>query len=310
METVLVRRIDSRVNSEIETDNEDLDPPATDESEGRQDSPMPIMHDVVLDVFEGPLDLLLYLIRKNEVNIYDIPIATITAQYLAFLAQGDLRDLEQAADFILLAATLMKIKSQMLLPRQIQPGEEEGEDPREELVRRLLEYQQFKEVADWLSEQGLEYRDVYPRSGSVADEESGGVRPVSLFDLLKVYKHVIDHVPSALVHRIVEEQVSIDECIDRVLGELSRRSRLRFLDLVEGGGKHLLVATFISILELLKSQRIKVQQARPFDDIWIEKRAETVDDSTSNESTDDGNDSTGDSSSTPTTSGRHETNGS
>ena len=219
METVLVRRIDSRVNSEIETDNEDLDPPATDESEGRQDSPMPIMHDVVLDVFEGPLDLLLYLIRKNEVNIYDIPIATITAQYLAFLAQGDLRDLEQAADFVLLAATLMKIKSQMLLPRQIQPGEEEGEDPREELVRRLLEYQQFKEVADWLSEQGLEYRDVYPRSGSVADEESGGVRPVSLFDLLKVYKHVIDHVPSALVHRIVEEQVSIDECIDRVLGE-------------------------------------------------------------------------------------------
>jgi segregation and condensation protein A len=256
------------VNSEIGTDIQNTDGQNTD-------APMPITHGVKLDVFEGPLDLLLYLIRKNEVDIYDIPIATITAQYLSFLGQGQLRDLEQAADFVLLAATLMKIKSQMLLPREIQPGAEEGgEDPREELVRRLLEYQQFKEVADWLSEQGLEYRDVYPRSGQVADEDSGGVRPVSLFDLLKVYKHVIDHVPPSLVHRIVEEQVSIEECIDRVLGELERRSRLRFFELVEGGDKHVLVATFISILELLKSQRIKVQQARPFDDIWIEKVAD------------------------------------
>lgn len=256
------------MNSEIGTDHQETD------------SPLPIAHGVKLDVFEGPLDLLLYLIRKNEVDIYDIPIATITAQYLAFLGQEQLRDLEQAADFILLAATLMKIKSQMLLPREVEPGEEDGgEDPRQELVRRLLEYQQFKEVADWLSEQGLEYRDVYPRTGQVADDDAAGVRPVSLFDLLKVYKHVIDHVPSSLVHRIVEEQVSVDECVDRVLGELERRSRLRFLELVEGGGKQVLVATFISILELLKSQRIKVQQARPFDDIWIERLA-TGNDST------------------------------
>ncbi len=275
------------MNSEIGTDNQNAD------------APMPITHGVKLAVFEGPLDLLLYLIRKNEVDIYDIPIATITAQYLSFLGQGQLRDLEQAADFILLAATLMKIKSQMLLPREVQPGEEDaGEDPREELVRRLLEYQQFKEVADWLSEQGLEYRDVYPRSGQVADEDSGGVRPVSLFDLLKVYKHVIDHVPSSLIHRIVEEQVSIEECIDRVLGELERRSRLRFFELVEGGGKQVLVATFISILELLKSQRIRVQQARPFDDIWIEKLADANAGPTDNTSI------------LPSTNGGHETSGS
>ena len=249
----------------------------TADQSGQLQEPLPVAHGIKLDVFEGPLDLLLYLIRKNEVDIYDIPIAAITAQYLAFLIEGKLRDLEQAADFILMAATLMKIKSQMLLPREIQLEEEGGEDPRQELVRRLLEYQQFKEVADWLSEQGLQYRDVYPRSGSVADEEGGGVRPVSLFDLLKMYKHVLDHVPSSLVHRIVEEQVSIDECIDRVLGELERRSRLRFFDLVEGGGKQFVVATFIGILELLKSQRIKVQQARPFDDIWIERMTAAAD---------------------------------
>jgi segregation and condensation protein A len=289
------------VNSEIDTDDPSASSPLPDQGEsGAPESPTLIVHDVQLDVFEGPLDLLLYLIRKNEVDIYDIPIATITAQYLSFLRQGKLRDLEQAADFVLLAATLMKVKSQMLLPRDVAAGEEEGgEDPREELIRRLLEYQQFKEVADWLSEQGLEYRDVYPRSGSVADDEAGALRPVSLFDLLKVYKHVIDHVPAGLVHHIVEEIVSVEECINRVLGELARRSRLRFFDLIEGGGKHVLVATFISVLELLKSQRIKVQQARPFDDIWIEKTVEAADEAT-----------TDDDSIAPNANGGYETNGS
>ena len=118
---------------------------------------------VNLDVFEGPLDLLLYLIRKSEVDIYDIPVAHITTQYLAFLREVHLLDLESAADFILMAATLMKIKSQMLLPRDIE-GEDLDDglgDPREELVRKLLEYQQFKEIADWLSDQGTQQRDVF-----------------------------------------------------------------------------------------------------------------------------------------------------
>ncbi|MEC8992892.1 MAG: segregation/condensation protein A, partial [Candidatus Latescibacterota bacterium] len=150
---------------------------------------------VNLDVFEGPLDLLLYLIRKSEVDIYDIPVARITAQYLAFLREVHLLDLESAADFILMAATLMKIKSQMLLPRDIEGEEldEELGDPREELVRKLLEYQQFKEIADWLSDQGIEQRDVYQRPGGLPDDtEDAELQPVSLFDLLKVYKHVID----------------------------------------------------------------------------------------------------------------------
>ncbi|MEE3338063.1 MAG: segregation/condensation protein A [Candidatus Latescibacterota bacterium] len=248
---------------------------------------------VNLDVFEGPLDLLLYLIRKSEVDIYDIPVARITAQYLAFLREVHLLDLESAADFILMAATLMKIKSQMLLPRDIE-GEELDEgfgDPREELVRKLLEYQQFKEIADWLSDQGIEQRDVYQRPGGLPDDtEDAELQPVSLFDLLKVYKHVVDHVPQAAVHQIVEEEVATEDCIDRILGELHQRSRLRFHELVVGQSRVTLVATFIGILELLKSQRIRVHQAQPFDDIWIESRAqpeqpETPDDEALNDET-------------------------
>ncbi len=248
---------------------------------------------VNLDVFEGPLDLLLYLIRKSEVDIYDIPVARITAQYLAFLREVHLLDLESAADFILMAATLMKIKSQMLLPRDIEGEEldEELGDPREELVRKLLEYQQFKEIADWLSDQGTEQRDVYQRPGGLPDDtEDAELQPVSLFDLLKVYKHVIDHVPQAAVHQIVEEEVATEDCIDRILGELHQRSRLRFHELVVGQSRVTLVATFIGILELLKSQRIRVHQAQPFDDIWIESRAqpeqpETPDDEALNDET-------------------------
>jgi segregation and condensation protein A len=232
-----------------------------------------------LGVFEGPLDLLLYLIRKNEVDIYDIPVATITNQYLAFLSTGvHLLDLEQAADFILMAATLMKVKSQMLLPRDID-GEDVMEDgfgdPREDLVRRLLEYQQFKDIAGWLGDQGLDQRDVFQRPGHLDESDAeAGLHPVSLFDLLKVYKHVIDQVPTTVVHRVVEEGASVEDSVTRILSELDSRSRIRFHELVAGESKVNMVATFIGLLELLKSQRIRVQQAQPFDDIWIEGRAE------------------------------------
>ena len=226
---------------------------------------------VKLEVFEGPLDLLLYLIRKAELNIYDIPISRITAQFLGFLDQVHLLHLEQASEFILMAATLMKIKSQMLLPREEEIVEAE-DDPRAELVRRLLEYQQFKEMAEWLVEERGNNRDIFLRNSGPDDETQVGaeLRPLSLFTLLQAYKHVLEHVPKAVVHRIIADQVSIEECIEYVLAELGRRTRLCFFDLVEGKSRGTMVATFISLLELLKSQRIHVQQAQPFEPIWIE----------------------------------------
>jgi segregation and condensation protein A len=230
---------------------------------------------VKLEVFEGPLDLLLYLIRKAELNIYDIPIARITAQFLSFLDQVHQLHLEQASEFILMAATLMKIKSQMLLPREEEVAQEEEGDPRAELVRRLLEYQQFKEMAEWLVEERGNNRDIFLRNSGPDDETDAAaeLRPVSLFALLQAYKHVLEHVPKTVVHRIITEQVSIEECIEYVLAELGRRTRLSFLDLVEGKSRGTMVATFISLLELLKTQQIHVQQARPFDPIWIEAAA-------------------------------------
>ncbi len=236
------------------------------------------LYEVKLDVFEGPMDLLLYLIRKDELDIYDIPIAHITKHYLGFLEQIHLLDIEQASDFILMAATLMRIKAQMLLPREegISDEGEEG-DPRAELMRRLLEYQQFKEVADWLGAQKESRSDVFLRRQGLGehDLEDGStptLKPVSLLDLLKVYKHVLETVPRTLVHQIIEEHVSIEECITHILATLERRLRIRFVDLIEGRDREGLVATFIGVLELLKSQRIRVQQAQPFDDIWIEER--------------------------------------
>ena len=231
-------------------------------------------YEIRLEVFEGPLDLLLYLIRKDELDIYDIPLAHITAQYLDFLGQIHRLNLEHASDFILMAATLMKIKSLMILPRDELLELEEGEDPREELMRRLLEYQQFKEIADWLGVQKEAQRDIYLRQQGPGSEsgETGSLQPVSLFDLLKVYKHVLDTVPPDLTHQVLGESYSVDQCIDYVLAALEQHSRVRFFELVRGDDRDALVATFIGLLELLKAQKIHVQQARPFDEIWVEKR--------------------------------------
>ena len=232
------------------------------------------LYEVKLDVFEGPMDLLLYLIRKDELDIYDIPIAHITTQYLGFLQHIHQLDIEQASDFILMAATLLRIKSQMMLPREeLGPDGEDEEDPKAELVRRLLEYQQFKDIADWLGVRKDERRDVYLRRQGPNDgiEESAQLRPVSLFDLLVVYKHVLDTVPESLVHQIVEEEVSVAECIDYLLAVLARNARISFMDLLQGRNRQALIATFVGVLELLKSQRVRVQQARPFDEIWIEQ---------------------------------------
>ena len=139
-------------------------------------------------------------------------------------------------------------------------------------MRRLLEYQQFKEIADWLEVRKEQRSGVYMRQPGAGPETEGPaeLRPVSLFDLLAVYKHVIDNVPDNLVHQILEEEFSVEECIENILAVLERDARVNFTDLLQSRNRQALIATFVGILELLKSQRIRVQQARPFDEIWIE----------------------------------------
>ena len=237
---------------------------------------------VRLSVFEGPLDLLLYLIRKNEVDIYDIPISEVTKQYIEYVEVIRDLNLEQAGDFLLMAATLMKIKSQMLLPRQ--EGEEEGEDPREELVRRLLEYRQCKEGAAWLHRQEESHRDVYYR-GKFEDpicsergtRDSNGLYTVTLFDLLSAFKNALDHVPAEQYHRVEEIEVSVEERIAFVAEVLERRKQVLFRDLVAGIPRTVMVVTFLALLELLKRQRISARQQDPYSEIWIYWKEEQPD---------------------------------
>src|SRR5436309_1831312 len=166
---------------------------------------------IKLDHFEGPLDLLLHLIKKNEVSITDIPIATITEQYLATLEVMQTFNLDVAGAFLVMAATLIHIKSRMLLPMaDDEDEEEEGVGPRQELVRRLLEYQRFKDAADQLERRELLTRDVFVRSVAPAEEiPAPGFREVSVFELLTALKRVLDRLPKDMVHEVMLEKITM-----------------------------------------------------------------------------------------------------
>ena len=237
------------------------------------------VYGVKLEVFEGPLDLLLFLIRKNEVDIYDIPIAEITRHYLGYVELMRQLDLEQAGDFVLMAATLMKIKSQMLLP-SVAEDEELAEDPREELVRRLLEYQEYKEIATWMEGQQESSRNLFYRGTSLHLEEDGrlaedlseGLRPVGLFDLLTAFRRAIDASPKDGVHEIERLEVTAEERAEYLLGLLSDRRQIPFSDVVSDQPKIVLVVTFVAMLELVRTGQIIVRQSQSGGDIWIFRR--------------------------------------
>ena len=230
-------------------------------------------------LFEGPLDLLLFLIRKNEIDIYDIPIAEITRQFLEYVEIMQRLNLEVAGDFVVMSATLMRIKSRMLLPSDPDAEDEEG-DPREELVRRLLEYQQFREVAAWMDDQQAEYRDVFYRGASMdlADirqhqaTEAVGFRPVSLFELIRAFKQAIDAAPKIEFHEVTRVDVTTEERAEYMLDVLTRQGRVPFCDLIVGVHRTVAIVTFIALLELVKDGKIAVQQAGVDGEIWVYPR--------------------------------------
>jgi len=237
---------------------------------------------VKIDIFEGPLDLLLFLIRKDEVDIYDIPIADITRQFLEYVEVLQGLNLEQAGDFVLMAATLIKIKSQMLLPTDPEE-EEEVEDPRGELVRRLLEYQQFKEVAGWMEDQQEANRNLYYR-GTAVDLEAiqdleadarEGFQPIGLFELLKAFKQAMDMAPKIDSLAVERVEVTTEERIEFVMDVLTRRDQVPFTDLISGH-RIVVVVTFVAILELMKEGRVTVQQATSDGEIWVYRNKKRV----------------------------------
>ena len=228
---------------------------------------------VQLEIFEGPLDLLLHLIKKNEVSISDIPIATITEQYLATLDLMESLSLDMAGEFLVMAATLIHIKSRMLLPAGAdEPDEDEGIDPRNELVRRLLEYQRFKEAAEQLEQREMLTRDVFVRSATPTEEVGPrGFREVSVFELLGALKRVIDRLPKDSFHEVTLEKITMREKMTLLLDRLRTLGSIYFEALFDHVKSRMeVVVTFLAMLELVKVRAIRIYQEEMAGPIMIE----------------------------------------
>jgi len=231
---------------------------------------------VKLTDFEGPLDLLLFFIKRDELDIYNIPISRITQEFLEYLHLMSQLDLEVAGDFIVMAATLMQIKVRMLLPRD--ENAEEEEDPRAELVRRLIEYKRFKEMSVQMASLEEEQRKVYYRKFFAADpriqvRDDGGelLKDVSLFNLIAAFKSAIDHMPQKVVHEVNLLNVSVDEQMSFVLDFLRVHGATTLLALVAHMTEKVrIIVTIIALLELTKNKVIALNTASGADDVAIE----------------------------------------
>ncbi len=227
-------------------------------------------YSVKLAAFEGPLDLLLHLIRQNEVDITDIPIARIAAQYLATIELMQELDLDVAAEYLVMAATLALIKSRMLLPGEAEE-DDEGVDPRTDLVQRLLEYQRFKEVAEALSKRRLLGRDVFSVVGpgpARTPEEEREIE-VGLFELVAAFRDVLEHASAAdLKHEIETEHVTVRDRMMVVMDLLERSESVEFMQIFRSQGEEgdarptraVLVATFLAVLELARLSALRIYQ--------------------------------------------------
>ncbi|HWP34418.1 MAG TPA: segregation/condensation protein A, partial [Thermodesulfobacteriota bacterium] len=229
--------------------------------------------------FEGPLDLLLHLIRSQQLDIRDIPIALVTEQYLACLELMRELDLDLAGEWLVMAATLLHIKSKMLLPEEpAAAGEEAEADPREALVQRLLEYERYKQAAAALAGRELLGRDVFTRAeagAELADPDVAGdgtrpLEPVSLFDLLSAFARVLAARPRPAVHEVRVERVTVADKIAELLDRLAARASLAFDELVAPAATRLeIVVTFLAVLELVRLRVVRVYQAGPFGPIRL-----------------------------------------
>lgn len=233
-------------------------------------------YQVKLEIFEGPLDLLLYLIRQEELDIYDIPIARITQQYLEYLELMKALDLEIAGEFLVMAATLLKIKSKMLLPHH-QEIEGEAEDPRKDLVQQLLEYKKFKEAASRLEDREIVQRLMFPRpKGAFEKQEEAAAEPpppeVGLYELLAAFRQVVERIDKVKIYQLVGEDITIEERIDFILRAVQEREQLSFGQLFANERRKLvLVVTFFALLELVRLGRVRVVQESLFGEIIIRR---------------------------------------
>jgi segregation and condensation protein A len=248
-------------------------PPTTAHNKDDSDSPFAV---ALTNVYEGPLDLLLDLVRKQDIDIYDIPIAKITAQYLAYVEKLRELDVNVAADFIYMAAVLIHIKSKMLLPRDPAASSEEQEDPRAELVNRLIEHEKFKSAAQMLM-QKQQIEDAVRSNPAIREfMEAEGTEPefaADVIDLVKTFQQVLERVRSRPIIQVDEETVTVGQMIDYLRRRLSLEERpIRLKQLLHNvQSRQALVCIFLALLELVRLQAIQLRQERLFGEILVRK---------------------------------------
>lgn len=226
---------------------------------------------LTLGEFAGPLDLLLYLIRREEANIFDIPIAKITDEYLRYIKLLEKFDVAVAAEFLVMAATLIEIKSRMLLPQEpLIEGDEEIEDPRQTLVDQLLEHQKFKNAAEMLWSRATVEQAIFTR-GTIESDENNLEVSATIFDLFEKFQQIIDRHKEEIQMEIEREEMSLQEMLGNIKLRLKQEKKLSVLEFF----KHLktkneLVLAFISILEIVRTQSVRLMQKKTFGDIILE----------------------------------------
>ena len=232
-----------------------------------------------LDQYEGPLDLLLDLIRRQQIDIRNIPIATITSQYLAYLDQAREMDLDIGAEFVFMAATLIHIKSRLLLPTDpaLKKEGEAAEDPREELVQRLIEHERFKNAAEMLQQKRIVEENVWsnPQMKQFISEDDDPGLAVSLFDLIKAFGDVLERIASRPVYEIRDEEISVSDMMRhlRSLLDATRKDKPLFiLQVMEmQRSRRAMICLFLAVLEMVKTQTVEILQADMFGEIALAK---------------------------------------
>jgi len=229
---------------------------------------------VELDVFRGPLDLLLYLVRKHEVEIVDIPIAPITDQFLSYITVLEELDVDAVGDFLDLASTLIEIKARLVLPRADEVVEE-LDDPRHELVQRLLEYKRYKDASSMLEERGREWQHRYPRMANdlptrrveMADQP---IRELELWDLVSAFGRIMRDTAASKPSSIVYDDTPIHVFMEQIHAKVARKGRISFSTLLKAGmHKSTLIGHFLAILELIRHDHVCSEQNEMFGEIWV-----------------------------------------
>ncbi|GAB4545927.1 MAG: segregation/condensation protein A [Thermodesulfovibrionia bacterium] len=255
--------VDTKITETPHDSENDLHPSMSDETTDGIHFKLPI--------FEGPLDLLLHLIKENKIDIYDIPIALITKQYLEYLELMKELNLEIAGEFLVMAATLIHIKSRMLLPKE-EHKEELIEDPRTELVERLIEYQRFKEASKMLRSREEVWRDIFHRRPPEKDDIETGFDTLieaDIFDLISAFRSLMERAPQEVIE-ITRQSLTVTDKINLIMERLEGEDSIRFEELFEGDNDRIsLIVTFIALLEIMRLGLARAYQERRFGPIWI-----------------------------------------